>query len=162
MAFSSSQCFICLELPTDPLATPCGHNFCKACLKECWESSHDKRCPHCKENFSKTADLEQLSEILMCQSSYCKPKVDPHEGVPNIKQVMMIDLMESVNPEIVQNHDRPQELFCRDDHRIVCLSCAEEDHKTHNTVPVEDESEMKKVIKNYNLFRSTAKANYKS
>lgn len=98
----------------------------------------------------------------MCQSSYCKPKVEPYERVPNLKQVMMIDLVENINPKIIQNHDRPLELFCRDDHRFVCLSCAEEDHKTHNTVPGEDESEMKKVMKNYNLFRSTAKANYKS
>lgn len=75
---------------------------------------------------------------------------------------MMIDLMENINPKIFQNHDRGLELFCRDDHRIVCLSCAEEDHKTHNTVPVEEESEKNKVMKNYNLFISTEKANYKS
>lgn len=146
-AFSSSQCLICLELSTDSLTTPCGHNFCKACLKECWESSHDNRCPHCKENVSKREDLRDLeqlcsqSEILMCQSSYCEPKVE----LTNIKQVMMIDLMENINPKIFQNHDRPLELFCQDDYRIVCLSCAEEDHKTHNTVPVEEESEKNKA-----------------
>ncbi|KAK7170742.1 hypothetical protein R3I94_000827 [Phoxinus phoxinus] len=159
MAFSSSaldenlQCLICLELSTDPVKTPCGHIFCKACLKECWESSHDNRCPCCKENFNNRADLrdfEQLgsqSEILMCPSFYCEPKVEPHGRVLKRKQVVMNDLVVNINPKIIQQHHRPLELFCRDDHTSVCLSCNEEDHKTRNTVPVEDESEQKKAKK---------------
>lgn len=58
----------------------------------------------------------------------------------------MIDLVVNINPKIIQKHDRPLELFCRDDHTSVCLSCNDEDPK-HKTVPVEDESEKKKVMK---------------
>ncbi|XP_067307834.1 E3 ubiquitin/ISG15 ligase TRIM25 isoform X2 [Pseudorasbora parva] len=155
MAFSNSvltenlQCFICLEPSTDPVKTPCGHIFCKACLKECWESSHDNRCPCCKESFNKRADLryyEQLwsqSEILMHQSSYREPEVKPPGRALNIKPVMMLDLVENINPYIIQKYDRSLELLCRDNHTSVCMSSAEEDHKTHNIVPAEDESEKK-------------------
>uniref|UniRef100_A0A8C2H9P2 Zgc:153151 n=1 Tax=Cyprinus carpio TaxID=7962 RepID=A0A8C2H9P2_CYPCA len=141
------QCLICLELSTDPMMTPCGHNFCKACLKECWESSHDNTCPCCKEDFSKRVDLRHCghllsqSEILMWQSSY----LEPHEKVINIKQVTMLDLVEDINPKIIQKYNRALEMFYGDDQTSVCQSCTEGDHKTHNTVLVEDESKEKKT-----------------
>jgi len=152
MAFSRSalnenlQCLICLEQSTDAVKTPCGHNFCKACLRECWESSHDNRCPCCKENVKDVEQLLSQSKILMCQSFCCEPKVEPHGRVLKIKQVMMIDLIVNLNPKIIQKHDRSLELFCRDDHTSVCLSCNDGGHKTHMTVPVEDVSEKKKVM----------------
>ncbi len=46
---------------------------------------------------------------------------------------------------ICQKHERPLELFCRDDQMCVCLMCTTTDHKNHNTVPLEEEIEKKKV-----------------
>ncbi|XP_067267875.1 tripartite motif-containing protein 29-like [Chanodichthys erythropterus] len=40
---------------------------------------------------------------------------------------------------------RDLELFCRDDQTIVCLMCGVTDHKNHNTVSLEEESEEKKT-----------------
>ncbi|KAL1249291.1 hypothetical protein QQF64_020296, partial [Cirrhinus molitorella] len=41
--------------------------------------------------------------------------------------------------------------FCRDDQMCVCLSCTEGDHRTHNTVPIEEESQQKnKLVKTKN------------
>ncbi|KAL0189258.1 hypothetical protein M9458_016357, partial [Cirrhinus mrigala] len=81
------QCFICLEVSNDPMMTPCGHNFCKACLKECWESSHDNTCPCCKENLTKRVDLGDIEQLLSeCQSSYHETKPEPHEKAVNTKQ----------------------------------------------------------------------------
>ncbi|KAL7875467.1 hypothetical protein AOLI_G00104300 [Acnodon oligacanthus] len=50
-------CSICLDVFTDPVTTPCGHNFCRVCLKECWDSSSRCQCPVCKTQFSKRPDL---------------------------------------------------------------------------------------------------------
>uniref|UniRef100_A0A8C2AX22 Si:dkey-183c6.9 n=1 Tax=Cyprinus carpio TaxID=7962 RepID=A0A8C2AX22_CYPCA len=134
------QCLICLELSTDPMMTPCGHNFCKACLKECWESSHDNTCPCCKEDFSKRVDLRHCghllsqSEILMCQ-------------------ITMLDLVEDINPKIIQKYNRLVEYYCLDDRVLVCMSCAiEERHRLHNmktlqTAHVELASQLKEEIK---------------
>uniref|UniRef100_A0A671T421 Uncharacterized protein n=1 Tax=Sinocyclocheilus anshuiensis TaxID=1608454 RepID=A0A671T421_9TELE len=52
------QCSVCLEVFTDPVSTPCGHNFCKSCLSQCWDNSQDCKCPLCKETFSKRPDLK--------------------------------------------------------------------------------------------------------
>ncbi|XP_071360948.1 E3 ubiquitin-protein ligase TRIM39-like [Trachinotus anak] len=45
-------CSICLEVFTDPVSTPCGHNFCKNCITEHWNIGDRCQCPMCKEVFS--------------------------------------------------------------------------------------------------------------
>lgn len=44
-------CSICLDLFTDPVSTPCGHNFCQACIGGYWASSTVCTCPLCKRQF---------------------------------------------------------------------------------------------------------------
>ncbi|XP_067441784.1 E3 ubiquitin-protein ligase TRIM21-like [Thunnus thynnus] len=44
-------CSICLDVFTDPVTTPCGHNFCKNCINEHWNSNDQYLCPICKEVF---------------------------------------------------------------------------------------------------------------
>lgn len=51
------RCSVCLELYTDPVSTPCGHNFCKFCIEQCWDSTEVCCCPLCKETFYKRPQL---------------------------------------------------------------------------------------------------------
>ncbi|KAI5619904.1 E3 ubiquitin-protein ligase TRIM39 [Silurus asotus] len=51
-------CSICLDVFTDPVTTPCGHNFCKSCLTQCWEENQHCYCPLCKEKFTKKPELK--------------------------------------------------------------------------------------------------------
>ncbi|XP_068591951.1 E3 ubiquitin-protein ligase TRIM47-like [Cebidichthys violaceus] len=46
-------CSICLEVFTEPVSIPCGHNFCKACINRHWEDKEWSKCPLCNERFSK-------------------------------------------------------------------------------------------------------------
>uniref|UniRef100_A0A671W2W4 Uncharacterized protein n=1 Tax=Sparus aurata TaxID=8175 RepID=A0A671W2W4_SPAAU len=52
--FSEDQllCFICQNVFTDPVSTPCGHNFCKNCISEHWDSRAHCECPNCKKLFN--------------------------------------------------------------------------------------------------------------
>ncbi|XP_078022673.1 E3 ubiquitin-protein ligase TRIM21-like [Epinephelus lanceolatus] len=50
-------CSICLDVFTDPVSTPCGHNFCKNCITEHWNISDRCQCPLCKETFTIRPDL---------------------------------------------------------------------------------------------------------
>ncbi|XP_056156065.1 bloodthirsty-related gene family, member 12 [Lampris incognitus] len=51
------QCSICLEVFVEPVSTPCGHSFCKACLQGYWDHSKKFLCPMCKKSFSKRPEL---------------------------------------------------------------------------------------------------------
>ncbi|XP_067307948.1 E3 ubiquitin-protein ligase TRIM39-like [Pseudorasbora parva] len=128
------QCSICLDVFTDPVSTPCGHSFCKICLNQCWDNSQTYRCPLCKEPFSKRPDLKintALREVVLLFKG---------KSGENKSEVLCDDPVENLEDYICQKHEKPLELFCRDDQTCVCLLCAVKDHKTHNTVPVEEES----------------------
>ncbi|XP_062301409.1 E3 ubiquitin-protein ligase TRIM17-like [Scomber scombrus] len=45
------HCSICLNVFSDPVTTPCGHNFCKNCLNEHWDKSELCHCPMCNKRF---------------------------------------------------------------------------------------------------------------
>ncbi|XP_075947792.1 E3 ubiquitin-protein ligase TRIM21-like [Anarhichas minor] len=60
-------CSICLDVFTDPVTTSCGHNFCKNCITEHWNTSDRCQCPMCKEVFNTRPDLRVntlLSEMV--------------------------------------------------------------------------------------------------
>ncbi|KAG8012432.1 Zinc-binding protein A33 [Nibea albiflora] len=50
-------CSICLDVFTNPVSTPCGHNFCKTCITEHWNINDKCHCPNCKEVFNTRPDL---------------------------------------------------------------------------------------------------------
>ncbi|XP_073787484.1 E3 ubiquitin-protein ligase TRIM39 isoform X2 [Danio rerio] len=173
------QCSICLDVFTDPVSTPCGHNFCKSCLNTCWNNSQTCSCPYCNETFTQRPDLKinttlreisehykeknpakkprimceicegrklkALKSCLVCQSSYCQTHLEPHLRVAGLKKHKLMDPVRNLEDYICQKHDRPLELFCRDDQTCVCSFCIEKDHENHNTVPLEEESKEKKT-----------------
>ncbi|XP_034542644.1 E3 ubiquitin-protein ligase TRIM21-like [Notolabrus celidotus] len=60
-------CSICLDLFTDPVSTPCGHNFCKTCITDHWDVKVPYDCPNCKEVFIRRPELKVntfISEIV--------------------------------------------------------------------------------------------------
>uniref|UniRef100_UPI003AAB9DDA E3 ubiquitin-protein ligase TRIM21-like isoform X1 n=1 Tax=Centroberyx gerrardi TaxID=166262 RepID=UPI003AAB9DDA len=50
-------CSICLDVFTDPVSIPCGHNFCKNCITQHWDISVQCQCPMCKEVFNTRPEL---------------------------------------------------------------------------------------------------------
>ncbi|XP_032365681.1 E3 ubiquitin-protein ligase TRIM39 [Etheostoma spectabile] len=60
-------CSICLDVFTDPVTTPCGHNFCKNCITEHWNTKDQYLCPLCKKVFNTRPELHVntfISEIV--------------------------------------------------------------------------------------------------
>ncbi|XP_065105429.2 zinc-binding protein A33-like [Paramisgurnus dabryanus] len=94
--------------------------------------------------------LKALKSCLMCQTSYCETHLEPHQRVLNLKKHKLLDPVENIKDYICVKHERPLELFCRDDQTCVCVFCTDGDHKNHNTVPLveetkETETQLKKM-----------------
>ncbi|XP_067446950.1 E3 ubiquitin-protein ligase TRIM39-like [Thunnus thynnus] len=51
-------CSICLEVFTNPVSTPCGHNFCKNCITEHSNINVQCQCPNCKKVFYRRPELQ--------------------------------------------------------------------------------------------------------
>ncbi|XP_047434154.1 uncharacterized protein LOC125003930 [Mugil cephalus] len=51
-------CSICLDVFTDPVTTSCGHNFCKHCITQHWDTTDLCKCPLCKEIFDTRPQLK--------------------------------------------------------------------------------------------------------
>ncbi|KAM9402451.1 E3 ubiquitin-protein ligase TRIM47-like [Salvelinus alpinus] len=175
-------CSVCLDVFTEPVSIPCGHNYCKACISGYWDTSDLCQCPMCKEIFYRRPELRintfisemaaqfrqtvkatssphqcpdiivevscdictgmklnALKSCLVCQTSYCETHLEPHQRVPALKRHKLINPVENLEDRMCKKHDRPLELFCRTDQTCVCQFCTETDHKTHDTVPLEEE-----------------------
>ncbi|XP_071348022.1 E3 ubiquitin-protein ligase TRIM39-like [Trachinotus anak] len=51
-------CCICLDVFTDPVTIPCGHNFCKDCITQHWNVNNVHcQCPMCKKYFKTRPEL---------------------------------------------------------------------------------------------------------
>ncbi|XP_070711626.1 E3 ubiquitin-protein ligase TRIM39-like isoform X1 [Pempheris klunzingeri] len=75
-------CSICLDVLTDPVSTPCGHNFCKTCITEHWNTNDRFLCPLCNKAFTTRPDLcvnTLLSEMVSHSSEQqvSKPREVP-------------------------------------------------------------------------------------
>ncbi|XP_028268111.1 bloodthirsty-related gene family, member 30 [Parambassis ranga] len=63
-------CSICLDLFTDPVSTPCGHNFCQACIGGYWASSPICTCPLCKRQFDERPQLSINKVFALIAEKY--------------------------------------------------------------------------------------------
>nr|XP_046235472.1 zinc finger protein RFP-like [Scatophagus argus] len=75
-------CPICLEVFTEPVSTPCGHNFCSACIQKYWDSSDVCQCPFCKKTFSPRPEL-QVNTVLSELAAGFKTLVQVKASTPD-------------------------------------------------------------------------------
>ncbi|XP_029597740.1 E3 ubiquitin-protein ligase TRIM39-like isoform X1 [Salmo trutta] len=121
-------CSICLDVFTEPVSIPCGHNFCKACISGYWDTSDLCQCPMCKETFYRRPELRINTFIS--------------EMVAQFRKSVQVKATSSPEQCPAQPLDIPCD-FCTGmklkalKSCLVCLTSY--DHKTHDTVPLEEE-----------------------
>uniref|UniRef100_A0AAZ1XKS5 RING-type domain-containing protein n=1 Tax=Oreochromis aureus TaxID=47969 RepID=A0AAZ1XKS5_OREAU len=79
-------CSICLDVFTDPVSTPCGHNFCKNCISHHWDISYRCQCPLCKKVFETTPELHIntfISEMVSQFRHEAQQKVSSSSQYPS-------------------------------------------------------------------------------
>lgn len=91
------------------------------------------------------AKLKALKSCLVCFVSYCEAHLEPHTKISALKKHKLIHPVENLESRICKTHDEPLEFFCGVDHMFICGSCKDSDHKSHKTVTVEEEAQMKRT-----------------
>ncbi|XP_060739035.1 uncharacterized protein LOC132854536 [Tachysurus vachellii] len=66
-------CSICVDVLTDLVPTPCGHNLCKSCIIQCWDKNQLCHCPLCNQILSKRTKLK-INITLRKVADYFKKK----------------------------------------------------------------------------------------
>ncbi|KAL0964929.1 hypothetical protein UPYG_G00274570 [Umbra pygmaea] len=88
-------CSICLDVFTEPVSIPCGHNFCKACIITYWDSNDLCQCPMCKKTFDKRPDLfinTLISEMADHFRKSVKKSNSNEELHPNLSGEVFCDI----------------------------------------------------------------------
>uniref|UniRef100_A0A4W6DJ55 Uncharacterized protein n=1 Tax=Lates calcarifer TaxID=8187 RepID=A0A4W6DJ55_LATCA len=122
-------CSICLDVFTDPVTTPCGHNYCKNCINQHWNTADQYLCPVCKKVFNTRPELHINTFISEMVAKFRKLNKSTQQKAS------------SSSSEMCTKHDKPLELFCKTDQTCVCMLCSVLDHRTHEFVPVKEEYE---------------------
>uniref|UniRef100_A0A3Q3KQW3 Uncharacterized protein n=1 Tax=Monopterus albus TaxID=43700 RepID=A0A3Q3KQW3_MONAL len=160
-------CSICLDVFTNPVAMPCGHNFCKTCITKNWDinfplpvsfqrvdsrgSQQQQLEPQCARSEDISCDicagtkLKAGKSCLVCLASDCKTHLEPHLTVTGLKKHQLINSVENLQGRICVNHDKPLDLFCKNDQLCVCMLCMVSEHRLHDVVPLKKECEEKKA-----------------
>ncbi|XP_037769634.1 zinc finger protein RFP-like [Chelonia mydas] len=120
-----AACPLCLEYFTDPVTLECGHNFCRACIAQCWEGPDTAAsCPQCREtvqqrNLRTNRQLANILEIAK-RLSFQAAKGAGGGGVCG-------------------EHQEALKLFCEEDQTPICVICIESRaHRTHTVVPIQE------------------------
>ncbi|XP_030282689.1 E3 ubiquitin-protein ligase TRIM21-like [Sparus aurata] len=80
-------CSICLDVFTDPVSTPCGHNFCKTCITKHWDKNDMSQCPSCKKIFNTRPELEVNTLISEMAAQFRKSAQQKSSSSSSDKQV---------------------------------------------------------------------------
>uniref|UniRef100_A0A665VIV7 Si:dkey-46i9.6 n=1 Tax=Echeneis naucrates TaxID=173247 RepID=A0A665VIV7_ECHNA len=109
------HCSICLDVFTNPVSIPCGHNFCQSCILGYWKTSPLYQCPMCKKSFHKRPDISVNTVLREIAEQFKEIRVRGLEG----KEVLCDVCLGEGRPKAVKS--------C-----LVCLTTFCEEHlKAH-------------------------------
>uniref|UniRef100_A0A674K5G2 Tripartite motif containing 39 n=1 Tax=Terrapene triunguis TaxID=2587831 RepID=A0A674K5G2_9SAUR len=129
-------CSVCLEYFTDPVTTECGHNFCWACISQCWgEPEPNFSCPQCRE----TAPQRDL-----------RPNRQLGNLVELVKRLRLQAGPEPEGQKVCKRHQETLKLFCEEDQAPTCMVCdRSRAHHAHTVVPIEEAAQEYRVADSY-------------
>ncbi|XP_075768546.1 zinc finger protein RFP-like [Pelodiscus sinensis] len=120
-----ATCPLCLEYFTDPVVTACGHNFCRACISQCWEGPGPATsCPQCRDQV---------------QQGPLRPNRQLANMVELVKQLSLPAASGVGEGGVCRAHQEALKLFCKKDQAPICMVCRESRaHRAHMVVPLKE------------------------
>ncbi|XP_023251545.1 E3 ubiquitin-protein ligase TRIM39-like [Seriola lalandi dorsalis] len=107
-------CSICLDLFSEPVSTPCGHNFCQACIGGYWASSPVCTCPLCKRQFDERPQLSVNKVFALIADKYKLARYGA-AGLPmpaTLGAVTTITNTDSTNPFVTAAASGEEVVWC--------------------------------------------------
>ncbi|KAM4611608.1 tripartite motif-containing protein 16-like [Polymixia lowei] len=90
----------------------------------------DVACDFC----TGTRRHKAVMSCLTCLVSYCDTHLQPHYSVPVLKRHKLVPATDCLQEKMCSSHNKLMEVYCRTDQQCICLLCAMDEHKGHNTV----------------------------
>ncbi|XP_044838441.1 zinc finger protein RFP-like [Mauremys mutica] len=120
-----ATCPVCLEYFTEPVILECGHNFCRACVSQCWEGSDTAAsCPQCRQTV---------------QQRNLRPNRQLANMVEIAKRLSLQAAKGSGGDGVCEEHQEALKLFCEEDQTPICVLCRESRaHRSHTVVPIQE------------------------
>lgn len=146
LAEEQVHCSICLDVFTNPVSIPCGHNFCMGCIGGYWKTSSLFMCPMCKKTFFKQPDISintVLREIAeQFKEMRIKPVLKQQQSQQQHEPEKLLEELPLEIPELIPPSGPLIEAVCCDvctgpqkqavKSCLVCLTSYCEEHlKTH-------------------------------
>ncbi|XP_064799958.1 E3 ubiquitin-protein ligase TRIM11-like [Oncorhynchus masou masou] len=140
-------CSVCLDVFSNPVTIPCGHNFCQGCIQSYWNKGGCS-CPLCTRKFAERPELA-MNHVLDALSNTLR-LAEPHREPAKISILprTMAGKCTAIVEDLAQprdvntlcgDHGQPLSLFCLDDKALICAQCDSLGHKTHKTTPAEEQ-----------------------
>ncbi|XP_065421169.1 zinc finger protein RFP-like [Chrysemys picta bellii] len=120
-----ATCPVCLEYFTEPVTLECGHNFCRACISQCWEGSDTAAsCPQCRETVQQR-NLRRNRQLA---------------NVVEIAKRLSLQVAKGAGGDgVCGEHQEALKLFCEEDQTPICVICRESRaHRAHTVVPIQE------------------------
>ncbi|XP_037769624.1 zinc finger protein RFP-like isoform X2 [Chelonia mydas] len=144
-----ATCPVCLEYFTDPVTLECGHNFCRACIAQCWEGPDTAAsCPQCRETV---------------QQRNLRPNRQLANVVEIAKRLSFQAAKGAGGGGVCGEHQEALKLFCEKDQTPICVICRESRaHRAHTVVPIQEaaqeykkqtETERQKIMSEFHQLR---------
>lgn len=102
------HCSICLDVFTNPVSIPCGHNFCQSCIIGYWKASPLHQCPMCKKTFYKRPDLSVNTVLREIAEQFKEVSVGRGE-MEDEELLLGKDQMQQVVDELKQKQEEKRE-----------------------------------------------------
>ncbi|MCI4391834.1 hypothetical protein PGIGA_G00138780 [Pangasianodon gigas] len=125
-------CSLCEDIFSNPVTTPCGHSFCKVCLRKYWSRSGSGKCPLCSKAFISKPHLSVNRILADVTEHYRKSRIDG-----KLKSVsvggLLNDTVEKTNTEVehmieerIQKMDKLKQSL-----KLLKSSCLREVQESH-------------------------------
>ncbi|XP_035859590.1 nuclear factor 7, brain-like [Sander lucioperca] len=135
-------CSICLDVFTDPVTIPCGHNFLKTCITEHWDIDLPCQCPNCREVFNTKHELQVNTVISEMAAQFRQSAQQVASSSSSSEQ--QVSKPKEVPCDVYSGSKRRTWMF------LLCLLCVftawmVSDQKKHLVGPLKEEYEAKKA-----------------